>query len=62
MTDPKAAAASDEVVGNAKPAGKSKTSAVPDQQIFRSDECRVQDALEDDEVRQVLRIRHQRKR
>ena len=58
MTDPKASAASNQAIGGAKPASRCKTSGAPDQQEFISDECRRQDALEDDEVKEVLRAQH----
>jgi hypothetical protein len=56
MADPKT------VVANhgAKPSSGAKATRASDEKRFISDERRVQDALEDDEVREVLRACHER--
>jgi len=59
MTNQKAAIANDDPTGGATPSSSGKTVQVSDEKTFISDERRVQDALEDDEVREVLRAFHQ---
>jgi hypothetical protein len=56
---PKAAIANDDMTGGANPLSSRKTAPVSDEKTFISDERRVQDALEDDEVRELLRAFHQ---
>jgi hypothetical protein len=56
MADQKTVVASD----GAKPSCGAKPTRVSDEKRFISDEHRVQDALEDDEVREVLRAFHTR--
>jgi len=53
MTNQKTAVTNDGMTGGANPASSRE------EQSFISDERRVQDALEDDEVREVLRAFHQ---
>jgi hypothetical protein len=60
MTDQKTAVANDGATGGAKPSSSRKTTRVSHEKRFISDERRVQDALEDDEVREVLRALHER--
>jgi hypothetical protein len=59
MTNQKAAIANDDPTGGATPSSSGKTAQVSDEKTFISDERRVEDALEDDEVREVLRAFHQ---
>ena len=58
MTDRKTAMADDQAIGKVERAGTGQASPAPGRQKFISEECRVQDALEDDEVREALRARH----
>ena len=57
MTNRKAAIAND-VTDGAAPLSSRKTAQAAVEKTFISDERRVQDALEDDEVREVLRASH----
>jgi hypothetical protein len=57
MTNQKAAIAND-ATDSAAPPSSPKTAQVSDGKTFISDERRVQDALEDDEVREALRALH----
>jgi hypothetical protein len=57
MTNQKAAIAND-ATDSATPLSSRKTAQASDQKTFISDERRVQDALEDDEVREMLRASH----
>jgi hypothetical protein len=57
MTNKKAAIAND-ATDSATPLSGPKTAQASDKKTFISDERRVQDALEDDEVREVLRTSH----
>ena len=50
MTDPKTASTNENVIGGSKPAGSSGVKR------SESDERRFQDALEDDEAREALRV------
>jgi hypothetical protein len=59
MTKQKADIAKDDTPGGANALTSRKAAQVCDEKTFISDECRVQDALEDDEVREVLRESHQ---
>ena len=60
MADHTTASANDEDVGGAKLAIRRKLDRASDEQRSRSDERRVLDALEDDDVREALRTRHER--
>jgi len=59
MTDRKTAMADDQAIGKVERAGTGQASPAPGRQKFISEKCRVQDALEDDEVREALRARHE---
>jgi len=59
MTNQKAAIANDDTTGGTNPLGGPMTAQVYGEKTFISDERRVQDALEDDEVREALRALHQ---
>ena len=59
MTDRKTAMADDQAIGKVERAGTGQASPALGRQKFISEECRVQDALEDDEVREALRARHE---
>jgi hypothetical protein len=59
MTDQKAAVANDDTTGGANPWSSRKTAQVSAEKTFISDQSRVQDALEDDEVWEALRALHQ---
>jgi len=59
MTNKKAAIAND-ATDSATPPSPPKTAPASDQKTFISDERRVQDALEDDEVREALRASHKK--
>ena len=59
MTNPKIAVATDGTTGGANPSSSCETGRAFAQKTFISDERRVQDAREDDEVREVLRAFHQ---
>jgi hypothetical protein len=58
MTNQKAAIANDDTTDREEPLSNRKTAQVSAGKTFISDERRVQDALEDDEVREVLRALH----
>ena len=55
MTDSNAAATKDDKAGEAEPASR-RSARASNGQRFTSDERRVLDALEDDEVREALRV------
>ena len=55
MTDQKTAVVNDGTTGEVKPSSDRKTTRGSDKKRCISDERRFQDALEDDEVRVVLR-------
>jgi hypothetical protein len=57
MTNQKAAIAND-ATDSTTPPSSPKTAQASDKKTFISDERRVQDALEDDEVREALRASH----
>jgi hypothetical protein len=59
MTNQKAAIANDDTTGEVNPLSSRKNAQVSDKKTFISDERRVQDALEDDEVWEALRALHQ---
>ena len=59
MTTPKAAIANEVTDSTTPPSSPNKAQA-SDQKTFISDERRVQDALEDDEVREALRASHKK--
>ena len=58
MTNPETAIANDAPDG-ATPPSRRKTAQAPGEKTFISDERRVEDALEDDEVREALRAAHE---
>ncbi len=59
MTNPKAAIVSN-ATDSATAPGRRKTAQASDEKTFISDERRVRDALEDDEVREALRAAHKK--
>jgi hypothetical protein len=59
MTDRKIAISDVQAIGTLACTRNGQTSPTPDKQKFISEERRVQDALEDDEVREALQARHQ---
>jgi hypothetical protein len=59
MTNQKAVVAYDDPTGGANHLSGREATQVSDKKTFISDERRVQDALEDDEVREVLCAFHQ---
>ncbi len=58
MTNQKGAITHAETTGAANALSSPKTAQASDEKTFISDERRVQDALEDDEVREALRAVH----
>ena len=58
MTDRDAAVAGIKAIREAKPSCKAKPSGAPGEPGFISDERRISDALEDDEVREALNAWH----
>ena len=55
MNTPKTTQAKDDNAGGPLPKSRCKGAQAPNEQRFISDERRVQDALEDDEVRESLK-------
>jgi hypothetical protein len=58
MTDRDVVDANDKVVGEAKAAGTAPPPGSPAKPGYISDQCRFEDALEDDEVRELLKAGH----
>lgn len=58
MTNQKTAIANDDTTGGTVASSPGKTAQASGEKNFNSDERRVQDALEDDEVREVLHDLH----
>ena len=56
MTDPKTASTNENVIGGSKPAGSCDAAPVSGVKRSESDERRFQDALEEDEVSEALRV------
>ena len=61
MTDPKTASSNENVIGGSKPAGSCDAAPLSGVKRSESDECRFHDALEDDEIREALRVLRGRK-
>jgi hypothetical protein len=62
MTNPDSVEANAQMVGEAKPASKGTLPETPAKSEFISDQCRLDDALEDDAVRELLKAGHRLER
>lgn len=58
MTNPKTVADDQSVAGRSKPASPPEAAKASDETRCSSEERRFQDALEDDEVKEALRVLH----